>query len=60
MLKSTNDNALTFMQSLPVKEKADLFDKIAEMYYDSNFGQSSKSQIELLMFSVYLDKMIDL
>ena len=42
---------------LPEK-KAEAFDKIAEMFYDRNFGATSKSEIELLMFSILMDGMI--
>lgn len=45
---------ITFNQ----QEKAELFDKIAEHFYDANFGQISKSDIELLMFHFYIDKML--
>lgn len=39
-------------------EKAELFDKIADCFYNTNFGQMSKSEIELLMFDIYIEKMI--
>ena len=39
--------------------KAAAFDKIAELFYDKNFSSASKSEIELLMFSIYMDAMID-
>ena len=38
-----------------LKAKADAFDKLAEMYYRKNFGTLPKSEIDLIMFSVYLD-----
>ncbi len=40
-------------------EKIKLFDEIASHFYEVNFGQMSKSDFELLMFSIYLDKMIE-
>ena len=40
------------------KTKAAAFDKIAELYYSKNFSASSKSEVELLMFSIYMDEMI--
>lgn len=40
------------------KTKAAAFDKIAELFYSKNFSASSKSEIELLMFSIYMDEMI--
>lgn len=39
------------------KEKA--FDKIAEMFYDKNFSSATKSEIELLMFSIYMEATIE-
>ncbi len=47
------------MRSLTIKEKAELFDLIATKYYNTNFGSFSKSESDLLMFSIYLDKLID-
>ncbi len=41
------------------EEKALLFDQLAERYYKKNFGQMSKSDIDLLMFHFYIDKMMD-
>lgn len=40
------------------KTKAEAFDKIAELFYSKNFSASSKSEVELLMFSIYMDEMI--
>ena len=54
-----DSKGIFFMKSLSTKDKAQLFDKIAENYYNANFGYFSKSQIDLLMFSIYLDKLID-
>lgn len=39
--------------------KADAFDKIAEMFYNRNYGTAGKADIELLMFSFYLDASIE-
>ena len=39
-------------------KKAEAFDKIAEMFYNRNFGATSKSEMELLMFSILMDGMI--
>lgn len=41
------------------EEKVRMFDKLSERFYNSNFGQISKSDIELLMFHFYIQKMID-
>lgn len=40
------------------EEKIALFDKISGCFFDSNFGQLSKSDIELMMFNIYINKMI--
>ena len=39
-------------------DKARAFDKIAELFYDRNFSSTSKSEIELLMFSFYMEAII--
>lgn len=41
------------------KKKAEYFDKIAQLFYAQNFGAANKSEIELLMFSIFLDEMIE-
>ncbi len=38
------------------ESKANAFDKIAKLYYMNNFGSASKTDIDLLMFSMYLDR----
>lgn len=40
------------------KEKAAAFDKIAEKFYYANFGSTSKSDIETLMFSIYIEQIL--
>lgn len=40
-------------------DKAIAFDKIAEMFYDKNFSSATKTEIELLMFSIYMDATIE-
>ena len=40
-------------------DKAGAFDKIAEMFYDKNFSSATKTEIELLMFSIYMDATIE-
>lgn len=40
-------------------DKADAFDKIAELFYNRNFSSESKSEIELLMFHFYMKAMIE-
>lgn len=41
------------------KSKADAFDKIAEQFYAGNFGQMSKSDFETLMFSIYIEQILN-
>lgn len=41
------------------KAKAEAFDKIAEHYYNINFGSMSKSDFDLLMFSIYIDRILE-
>ena len=38
------------------KEQA--FDQLAELFYDRNFSTATKAEVELLMFSIYLDAML--
>ena len=41
------------------KDKIKAFDKIAEHYYNKNFGTMAKSDFDVLMFSIYLDQILD-
>lgn len=41
------------------EKKAEAFDKIALMFFNQNFGSANKSEIELQMFSIFMDAMID-
>lgn len=40
------------------KEKAAIFDKIAENYFNRNFGSMSKADFETLLFSEYIEQCI--
>ena len=40
-------------------DKAKAFDEIAKCYYDRNFGTMSKSDLEVLLFSIYIDRILD-
>ena len=40
------------------KDKAIAFDKVAELFYDRNFGSTSKSDLETLMFSIYMEQIL--
>ncbi len=42
-----------------IQKKAEAFDKIAELFYLRNFGAASKSEIELQMFSILMDILIE-
>ena len=44
----------------PDCKKAEAFDQISEMFYNRNFSSASKAEIELQMFSIYMDATIDL
>lgn len=48
-----------YLELFSEKEKAEAFDSIAEKFYFSNFGQTSKSDIETLMFSIYLERILN-
>ncbi len=39
------------------EEKVKMFDRIADFYYKHNFGQASKTDMDLLMFHFYIEKM---
>lgn len=39
------------------KDKADCFDELCKRFYEHNFGQVSKTDIELLMFHFYITKL---
>ena len=41
------------------KEKAAAFDEIAKQFYFCNFGSMQKSDVETLLFSLYLDRILD-
>ena len=41
-----------------IEEKAEAFDKIAENYYFSNFGSFSKVDMDVLMFSLYIERIL--
>lgn len=41
------------------ESKAEAFDKLAKYYYMSNFGSMQKADLDVLMFSIYLEKILD-
>ncbi|SCW43553.1 hypothetical protein SAMN02910456_01115 [Ruminococcaceae bacterium YRB3002] len=40
------------------EDKIKAFDAIAEKFYDCNFGTCSKSEMDILMFSLYIDQIL--
>lgn len=52
-----NQKYFEFFSNPADKEKA--FDRIAEMFYDKNFSSATKAEIELLMFSIYMDATVE-
>lgn len=40
------------------KSKCDAFDRIAEHFFCKNFGSMQKSEFELLLFSIYTDRLV--
>lgn len=42
-----------------VESKAAAFDKVASKFYNGNFGTMSKSDFETLMFSLYIDQILE-
>ena len=40
------------------EEKVEMFEEISDCFYNANFGKTSKSDIELMMFGFYIKKMI--
>ena len=42
------------------KSKCAAFDKIAEQFFHKNFGSMQKSEFELLLFSIYTDRLAEL
>lgn len=47
------------MLKMKDSKKVAAFDEIAKLFYKKNFGTTSKAEIELLMFSIFMDEMID-
>ncbi len=47
-----NDNFTT-------EKKAAAFESIAKLYYNRNFGTATKSDIDLLMFKIYMEAAIE-
>lgn len=50
---------LKYSELFSPEQKAEAFDKIAEMFYSKNFSSATKAEIELQMFSIYMDAIIE-
>ena len=49
-----------YEELFPTKEsKANAFDKLAEKYYYANFGTTPKTDVDVLMFSIYLEQILN-
>lgn len=42
-----------------LEDKAKAFDMLAQNYYFGNFGTMQKSDFDLLMFSIYLERILE-
>ena len=49
----------TFEGNEDIEGKAQAFDKLAEKYYYCNFGSTSKADLDVLMFSIYIERILD-
>ena len=50
---------VTYRHLFPTEAvKAEAFDKIAELFYNCNFGSTSKADIETLMFSIFIERIL--
>ena len=43
------------LSNLPEEKKAEYFDQMLNLFFRNGFGQVSKPQMELFLFSIYLD-----
>lgn len=48
-----------YEEMFELEDKAAAFDKIAELYYYTNFGSASKTDIDTLMFSLYIERILE-
>ena len=59
MKSRINDAKEKYQELFPTdKEKAEAFDKLASEYYFMNFGMMGKSNIDVLMFSIYIEQIL--
>ncbi len=57
MEHKNNENAYQ-VETWPVEDQADGFRKLAGMCYDRNFGRMSKGDLEVLLFSIYIEHLL--
>ena len=48
-----------YKQLFSIEEKARAFDRIAENYYYGNFGSMQKADLDVLLFSIYINQLMD-
>ncbi|MBR4345768.1 MAG: hypothetical protein IKP75_02360 [Oscillospiraceae bacterium] len=63
-MDNNNATGMDFFNSLfaeneIIKKKAEAFDEVAKMFYEQNFGTATKAEIELKMFSIYIEAMLE-
>ena len=60
MQRSDHEKLLEEYDSLfSLEDKANAFDALARNYYAGNFGSMQKSDIDVLMFSLYIERILD-
>jgi hypothetical protein len=59
LYKNRKDEKIEVKNNFTEKDKLEAFDKIAKCYYECNFGSMQKTDFELLLFSIYIDNIID-
>lgn len=47
-----------YNQVFETEDKVKAFDKLAEMFYDRNFGTAGKAEVELWLFKTFMDNLI--
>ncbi len=53
-----DNNIISYKDVFTLDEKLELFDKIAEKYFDRNFGTMGKADFETLLFAEYFKAMV--
>ena len=55
---SNEDRLARYKELFSEEDKARAFDKIANQFYAGNFGTMAKSDMETLMFSIYIEQIL--